>query len=202
MFYYSKKSRRRVVHNADCACIQSVATEGIGAFETLEVAYKAGYRLCRSCSPIAKPYRKERDKLEAYCQNHSVSISFDDRFIGISTPISQWKILPDGNKMVLYHKNTINKDTAGPVPGYHLQWVRQETIMDYLEYIRDHDYYRNIHPVHIPHKKKNSPPPQKGTKRYRKERTKAAKKARRQSINNVLNLIDSLHIQDRTAYSE
>ena len=121
----------------------------------------------------------------------------------ISTPISDWRIIPSGkgNEVVLYHKNTLGDKKTGPVPRYHLQWVSQNTISGYLEYISDHDLYRNMHPLYPVQSKKNSPPPMKGTKRYRKEQKRAAKKARRQSIAHVLTLIENLDTQARVARS-
>ena len=152
---------------------------------------------------IAKLYRKESDVLQGYCQSHAASVFFKDRFIGISTPISDWRIIPSGkgNEVVLYHKNTLGDKKTGPVPGYHLQRVSQNTISGYLEYISDHDLYRNMHPLYPVQSKKNSPPPMKGTKRYRKEQKRAAKKARRQSIAHVLTLIENLDTQARVARS-
>jgi len=61
--------------------------------------------------------------------------------------------------------------------------------------------YRNMHPLYPVQSKKNSPPPMKGTKRYRKEQKRAAKKARRQSIAHVLTLIENLDTQARVARS-
>lgn len=150
-----------------------------------------------------KLYRKESDVLQGYCQSHAASVFFKDRFIGISTPISDWRIIPSGkgNEVVLYHKNTLGDKKTGPVPGYHLQRVSQNTISGYLEYISDHDLYRNMHPLYPVQSKKNSPPPMKGTKRYRKEQKRAAKKARRQSIAHVLTLIENLDTQARVARS-
>lgn len=201
--YYSKRSRSKIVHQSTCQHIQNVSVEDVGSFENLEDAYAAGYRLCRHCSPIAKLYRKESDVLQGYCQSHAASVFFKDRFIGISTPISDWRIIPSGkgNEVVLYHKNTLGDKKTGPVPGYHLQRVSQNTISGYLEYISDHDLYRNMHPLYPVQSKKNSPPPMKGTKRYRKEQKRAAKKARRQSIAHVLTLIENLDTQARVARS-
>ena len=150
MYYYSKRSRSKIVHQSTCQHIQNVSVEDVGSFENLEDAYAAGYRLCRHCSPIAKLYRKESDVLQGYCQSHAASVFFKDRFIGISTPISDWRIIPSGkgNEVVLYHKNTLGDKKTGPVPRYHLQWVSQNTISGYLEYISDHDLYRNMHPLY------------------------------------------------------
>lgn len=191
------------LNQSTCQHIQNVSVEDVGSFENLEDAYAAGYRLCRHCSPIAKLYRKESDVLQGYCQSHAASVFFKDRFIGISTPISDWRIIPSGkgNEVVLYHKNTLGDKKTGPVPGYHLQRVSQNTISGYLEYISDHDLYRNMHPLYPVQSKKNSPPPMKGTKRYRKEQKRAAKKARRQSIAHVLTLIENLDTQARVARS-
>ena len=62
-------------------------------------------------------------------------------------------------------------------------------------------HYRNMQPLYPVQSKKNSPPPMKGTKRYRKEQKRAAKKARRQSIAHVLTLIENLDTQARVARS-
>ena len=185
MYYYSKRSRSKIVHQSTCQHIQNVSVEDVGSFENLEDAYAAGY------------------VLQGYCQSHAASVFFKDRFIGISTPISDWRIIPSGkgNEVVLYHKNTLGDKKTGPVPGYHLQRVSQNTISGYLEYISDHDLYRNMHPLYPVQSKKNSPPPMKGTKRYRKEQKRAAKKARRQSIAHVLTLIENLDTQARVARS-
>lgn len=83
MYYYSKRSRSKIVHQSTCQHIQNVSVEDVGSFENLEDAYAAGYRLCRHCSPIAKLYRKESDVLQGYCQSHAASVFFKDRFIGI-----------------------------------------------------------------------------------------------------------------------
>ena len=55
MYYYSKRSRSKIVHQSTCQHIQNVSVEDVGSFENLEDAYAAGYRLCRHCSPIATP---------------------------------------------------------------------------------------------------------------------------------------------------
>ena len=73
MYYYSKRSRSKIVHQSTCQHIQNVSVEDVGSFENLEDAYAAGYRLCRHCSPIAKLYRKESDVLQGYCQHQSAT---------------------------------------------------------------------------------------------------------------------------------
>ena len=101
------------------------------------------------------------------------------------------------NRIVLYHKNdfTTDKDHLSEISGYHLQGdARRNSIVTYLQYIVDHDYYRMLNPVYIPKKKKDSPPPRKGTKRYKSTQRRIEKYERKRAIKNVLNLIESLNI--------
>ena len=81
--------------------------------------------------------------------------------------------------------------------------LKSVQVRHYVEWLgRDsHCGYRNMHPLYPVQSKKNSPPPMKGTKRYRKEQKRAAKKARRQSIAHVLTLIENLDTQARVARS-
>lgn len=197
MYYYSKNSKKKVVHSSDCYYIRNTRDASIGSFKTLEEAYEHGYRLCRHCSPLAVQYRNEAKKLSEFCRKQAASFFLNDRFIGIYTPNSRWKIVParDGQGLVLYHQNTYetNRDCVSPVPGYHLQAVFKDSLQEYFEYVVDHEYYRMLHPVYIRPEKKEKDPPRKGTKRYKKQQAKAARYARRQAISNVINLIDNLH---------
>ena len=43
MYYYSKRSRSKIVHQSTCQHIQNVSVEDVGSFENLEDAYAAGY---------------------------------------------------------------------------------------------------------------------------------------------------------------
>lgn len=205
MFFYSKNSSKKILHTKGCSHIKNVDAEQLGAFKTLEEAYEHGYRLCRHCSIIAKQYRKESETLVAYGREHAVSFFFNDRFIGVRTPYSQWKIVPssNGKQMLLFHRNTFEtkKDCDSPVKNYHCQKVVKGCVQDYLEYIVEHEYYRMMHPVEIFHSKKNSTPPQKGTKRYKKQQKMLKRIERKRSIVNVLNIIDSLQEQRQSAFA-
>ena len=85
----------------------------------------------------------------------------------------------------------LEEETHDRVPGYHCQSVCHPTLLGYLEYIVEHDYFRMLNPIHLAPKKKS---PRKGTKRYRKQQKRAKKQARRESIHNVLNLIDTIRV--------
>ena len=101
------------------------------------------------------------------------------------------------NSIVLYHRNDFktDKDHLSEIKGYHLQGdVKKTSIIEYLQYIVDHDYFRMLNPVHIPKKKKESPPPRKGTRRYKSAQRRIEKYERKRAIYNVLNIIESLNI--------
>ena len=105
MFYYSKRSHRRIVHTQACFLVRGFAPETIGTFETLSEALDAGYRLCRRCNPILRQYRKEQMAILDYCRENGLSFHLNDRYLSIISPISQWRVTvsPSGTTM-LYHK--------------------------------------------------------------------------------------------------
>jgi len=199
MYYYNKNSRKKVVHAAECFCIRNRPSDAFGCFETLQEVEANGYRLCRHCSLLARQYRKECAALTEYCRKNAVSIFFDDRFIGIYTPHSHWRlILNEGNEAFsLYHENSYEskRDADSAVPGYHLQRVCKGSVQGYLEYVVEHERYRRMNPLYIREQKQL---PRKGTKRYKKQQAKAERYARRKAIARVLTLIDGLNVHAQT----
>ena len=200
MFYYSKRSHRRIVHMQARFLVRGFAPETIGTFETLSEALDAGYRLCRRCNPILRQYRKEQMAILDYCRENGMSFHLNDRYLSIISPISQWRVAvsPSGTTM-LYHKNTEFRasDAASAIRGYHNQHIRFRSLPEYFSYITSHDAYRMHHPeapraalTKKPPKQKE--PPRKGTKRWHKEQTRRRAAERRRAIRNVLALIDSL----------
>ena len=127
MFYYSKRSHRRIVHTQACFLVRGFAPEAIGTFETLPEALDAGYRLCRRCNPILRQYQKEQTAILDYCRENGMSVRLNDRYLSIINPISQWRVTvsPSGTTM-LYHKNTEFRasDAASAIRGYHNQHIR------------------------------------------------------------------------------
>ena len=198
MFYYNKKSKVKVVHIDMCFHVSDDRHKDIGYFESLHEAYDQGYRLCKHCNPMQKQYHAERDEILQMSAKKGLSVYSGNRYISITSLASKWKITLDSEKrMILYHKNEFEtpNDSMSQVLGYHLQGdVKQTSIVSYLNYIIEHDYFRMMHPVNIPKKKKESPPPRKGTRRYKSAQRRNEKNQRKQAIKNVLDLIDSLRV--------
>lgn len=194
VYYYTTMGKSNIVHTEDCSCVRSIHEDNLGSFDTIEQAYRAGYILCKRCDPLRKKYDGQCSEILHYCANNGLSCRLNRRGVTIWTPRSEWKIIVADNGVgsMLYHKNNLHpqKDQRDLVPGYHCQSVTYPTLLGYMEYIVEHDWFRMINPVY-PHPKKKAPP-QKGTKRYRKAQAREKKKARRESINNVINLIDRL----------
>lgn len=202
MFYYSKKSRKKVLHLETCSTKALISEKNLGSFETLQEAYKQGYRLCRHCSPLVRQYRQVKDECCTYSMKKGIEFIHTDRALIVKTPFSKWQVVPseNGQRLQLYHKNTYKSanDSQSLVPGYHLQNVRKGTLQGYFEYIANHDDYRLRNPVEIfpKSKKKDSPPPKKGTRRYRSMQRKEENRARRYAIWRTLSLIEALHSQE------
>ena len=201
MYYYNKNSSKKIIHLRDCFRLENRDEKNIGSFETLEEAYANGYRLCRNCSPIAIKYKREINEIMYYGQKNGISSFFHDKFIGVESLYGKWKITvaPDGKHIRLYHKNEFEtkNDYKSAVPGYHLQNVHCDSIADYFNYIAEHDWYRTLNPLYIRPKEKKQPP-RKGTRRYRAAQNRAKKREMKRSIGNVLNLIDSLQMQNQS----
>lgn len=198
MYYFRKKSKGKIIHTADCFHLFNTDIRNIGWFETLSEAYAKGYRLCKHCNPLFKYFKKEEDQIYDFCREKGMSVRLNNRSISVDSIYSVWKIAPDeNNKIILYHKNSFEtkKDCLSEIAGYHLQGdVRRENILGYLNYIIDHDYFRMFNPVHVPKKAIESAQPKKGTKKYRSQQIRIKKYERRQAINNVIGLIDSLKV--------
>lgn len=96
--------------------------------------------------------------------------------------------------MFLYHRNDMETDVIDDpnalIPNYHLQSCRRNTIVEYLEYIIAHDFYREKNPVKYSVKNKSNP--QKGTKRHKKEMKKAKGREKRYKTKRVMDLIEQL----------
>lgn len=195
MYYYNIRSSRRIVHTGQCRYVKNEGHEMTESFEILADAFTKGYRLCKCCNPIANQYRQEEDAIVDYCRENGMAFYFRHQNFKVTSTISKWIVIvtPTG-KTALYHRNTktLKNEAPSAVAGYHDQRVSFDTIMEYLEYIKSHDHYRNIHPEHISVKRAEKAPPRKGTKRWRNAQRKLKDQERRRSIRNVLNMIDSL----------
>ena len=198
MYYYSKNNRNKIVHFKECFHIQHTELDSIGWFETLFEAYEQGYRLCKCCSPLVKQYKREENEILDFCRRKGLSVYLDNMFITIYSIRSKWKIALDkNNRIILYHKNdfTTAKDHLSKISGYHLQGdAQRNSIVDYLQYIVDHDHFRMLNPVYIPKQDNETVPPRKGTKRYRSAQRKIKKIEHKKAIRNVLSLIESLNV--------
>ncbi len=197
MYYYSKKSRNKVIHTVECFHIHNTDIDDLGWFESLSEAYKYGYRLCRHCNLLSKDYRNEKKQIIDYCRVNGLSLYLTYRSLMVESIKSKWQITLDKkDKFVLYHKNTFEtyKDCLSEIGGYHFQRdIRANSVMEYLKYIIEHDYYRQRQPICIEKKKREKPLPKKGTKRYRKAQNRIKKFERKQAIRNVIDIIDSLN---------
>ena len=199
MFYYSKKSRKKVIHLDTCSIKGRIHDNNLEYFESLQEAYKKGYRLCRHCSPLVRQYRQVKNDSCTYSLKKGIRFYYTDNAVVVKTSFSKWKIVvaETGKRLALYHKNTYKSahDAESLVEGYHLQNIRKGSIQGYFEYIANHDDYRLANPVYVPPKTKKKELPRKGTKRYKSQQRREEQKARKHSIWRTLALIDEYSSQ-------
>ena len=202
MFYYSKNCKGKIVHYAHCCYSKMIEKQNIGYFSTLEEAQAAGYRVCNRCAPIRRFIRGEEKAINEYCQQNGMLYYLEDGCIIVKTPHSAWKIIIVGKSrkhIFLYHRNTHNSNEKSTVPGYHCQSVRKNTVLEYMEYIVAHEEYRYKKPL-APKKQSVTPPPQKGTKRWRKEQKHLQHVQRKENIRHTLYLIELLNSKEKRIF--
>lgn len=191
MFYYSVESNSKIAHFEGCHHLKNIKPENLRTFKDIREIRNGRYRICSCCSPIIKQLRKEQNEIERFCLENGLSYFVTKCGLNIRTHHSKWKVLASNsqNKLELHHGNSYKKDHMDSVPGYHKQSCSSGSILEYMKYINEHEYYRMINPLQIFVKKE---PPRKGTKRWNKQQKALKRKERKQEIWNVINLIDSL----------
>lgn len=193
MVFYSVVSKKKVFHLPHCSFVRSMKPENRKTFESPEEARANHYCQCGCCSPVGQRLRKERKAVTDFSQRNGASCYLHDGQLIVTTYMSKWKITVSGkaNKLTLYHRNTLGVlDPASPFPKYHHQKVHCDSIVEYLNYIVEHDYYRMRTPLQLPPRKKEKP--RKGTKRWKKQQKKEKKIAKRAAIRNVYALLEAI----------
>ncbi len=184
-YYYNVNSSKRVLHLYGCHYLTNSKTKEYGEKHSIEKALKKGFTLCKHCFDLKNRFFNEDKRIGMYLMRYNYLCSCEKDCIEITTGNGRWKILYAEDKPILelYHENKQirSTDCLSRIQGYHNQKVFEYELNDILHYIYVHDGKRKI-------------PPAKGTKRYKELQKKKAQKARRESINNVLNLIDILQI--------
>lgn len=202
MYFYSEKSDAKVFHITSCGCFKRLKKGTRKHFSTLEEAEKAGYRPCKHCATINKYLKGHEKDIKKICESYHMKLNVDGNRVHVSTKMSHWQIIIGGKdkKIFLYHKNTRNINTL-PEPdfvhieGYHSQKTRSDSIEGFLYYIADHDIYvKERQKANASQKKK----PRMGTEKWRKQQKMMNKTQKKQAIGNVLHLLDSLTIDERS----
>lgn len=158
MFYYSAKSKDKVVHYGECHHLKNIRDSNLKTFENVRDVLKNNYKICSCCSPIIKCLNKEKYRLEEYCQENGLLYFSYKGILHIRTHHSKWKIITSdsGYTFELHHENLYENDYEDSIPGYHKQNFSSESLYSFFEYINNHEYYRMLNPI-IAHEKKSPP---------------------------------------------
>ena len=195
MYYFIEHSTSKTLHTFGCRHLRGKRITGeLSCCKSLENALHNGYKFCKTCSSTSSVFNEQKSEVKNFCQENGLDVYFEH---GTITVVSRekWKIVRDGDGLLLYHKNKFKADAnqESTIPGYHLQKTPQNSsVIDLLEYINQHDYFRMLHPAQGRPKKKA--PPKKGTKRYKKAQKHAKLTENRRAVANVIRLINSLQM--------
>jgi len=197
VYYYSNKSKGKIVHFIECSQLKKIKSENIKTFSDIGEVRRNEYRVCNYCSPIVKKLRQEKDKTEKFCMENGLLYYVHKGNLHVRTYRSEWIIRVSDNKfgMELHHKNSYEKEHSNSLHGYHKQDYKSDSILDFLKYINEHECYRTHNPLYMEVKKE---PAKKGTKRWKKQKKALESKERKKQIYNVINMIDMLSDKNRS----
>ena len=192
MSYVCGQSHNKIVHTVNCRYMKMIPKENRRFFNTIKEASEAGYVRCKYCSKILRYLGKEKKQLEEFSKRNGLFFFYNntDDSLEVISKTGKWKMVERGKKntICLYHKNNNGKHPKDEVPGYHGQNTNSKTLMGYMNYILEHDKYRQENPLYNCQKRATT----KGSKRWKKEKRLAEKIRRAQSIQYVDELIDNM----------
>lgn len=183
----------KIYHRTNCECIKKYKpTESI--YDTIPSLYYKGYTPCPICSPLVRMYEKEKKDLKIFALENGLTMELRDESLYIDTFLASWKIIHTQKypyRLKLFHENTQFYSKCKIVEGniikqYHDQEVHYDTLMKYLQYIVNHDTYRDHENNSYRKKKRKKSKTEKFLYRRSKNRN-ISKGARR-----VYNIIDEL----------
>lgn len=193
MLFYSKNSK--IAHFEGCHHMKNIREANLNFIDTYAEAKEKNFRVCKCCNPIAKTYKKEEPMLTTFCAENGLICFPKNHVINLHTVHSKWKIVPSNNGgLAVYHKNIRSRknDTQSPIAGYHLQSVKEDSLVGICKYVVGHDSYRWRNPVQGNKKTKTKKAPKKGTHKWQVEQERIKKQNKRNAIKNVYSIFDQL----------
>ena len=193
MFFYSTKTKKKVLHLKSCYHTRAIKEENIATVSSVAESRRMGIKatMCNCCSALRKDYSKNRSEILNFAYSNGMCCNMDKGFVHIDSVFAKWVIIPQSNgySYELHHQSTYKSIPNNSLPGYHYQRIGGKSIKELLEYITKHDKYKKINPVTL---KPEKSPPRKGTRRWMSRQRRIKKQERKQQIRNVLDLIDGL----------
>ena len=148
MFCGSKNSKSRLYHYSFCRYAKTTKKANQVLFYTSEEASQQGYVPCPFCSLIGRQYAKERKMIDSFCDEHNFRhFIYGGELYVISAGDTAWRVClqnQTGRKKLLMHESKshvsyIRRSVPYADRGYHIQIMRDSSLMGYLVYIHKHD---------------------------------------------------------------
>ena len=135
MFVRRKEHHHYFIHVPGCPFLSSVPPEDLVQVENVATAFSEGYEMCSLCSPLRQKLRVEEERISAFCQENGITYVLCNKYIAVSTPLSQWIVIADNEaKTKLYHRNTIKQEPNIPPfrTHYHDQKICFPRLLPYF----------------------------------------------------------------------
>lgn len=152
--FYRVDDPQRLYHDRACPCCKArYEEEERRKWEPLlrkEDAQALMLTACDRCSPLGIRYAQAKKEIDRFCCQRGMQLALCGDEINVTTEIGAWKLIWLGKgKIWLYHKNSRKSRPTEheEIPGYHSQAIHKKTILEYLEYIIQHDLYRKNAPL-------------------------------------------------------
>jgi len=148
MIIASKKSHTNVFHEPDCPRLARIKADNRVTYPHTRDAFRSGLRPCKCCLLMRKVYLRNQRKIADFCGENSMKPRLEGNAVHVISRYDDWKIVSDDDDIRLFHKSSADGydfDTfRQELKGYHLQASsRAHDIMGHLNYIRQHDFYRD-----------------------------------------------------------
>ena len=185
MYIATRYSSRKIFHIPGCHHIVRKNEDDMFSFKDMKTALITGYHPCADCLKQQKQFDGNNKSIRRFAADNNISWDVNDDHIQITSRLSSWKLIREGDVYRLFHSNNNGLSRIGAeIPGYHDQRVALTTVEEYFKYIASHDEYRKANP--------SKPTKRKGTPGYKHQQQTLDGKKKHKKVVNVYRIIDSL----------
>ena len=95
MFYYSTKTKKRVLHLKNCHHIKAIKKENVATVSSVVEAQKKGIgtTVCKCCSALRKDYSRNLNEILNFAYSNGMCCHMDEGLMRIESSFAKWIIM-------------------------------------------------------------------------------------------------------------